>query len=341
VTTEGAPIDLRALQTATDVGALVQTAFERIRARDFDGARPVVERALEVAPHSGMTAHVRLHLNTDSCAVEEGATFGEAFLAGHDPFQGINIHNAWHVAALLLEAGRPSAAIGWHQRVVAPSVRDAPMTFQSATTLLWRLELYGHGRRRGAVLPWDQLRVAGTALDEAKREPNEESADLDDIARAMTFIATGDDESFGLLMDRLHAADPSTRPKAGIVAPVIMGLRASWQGDHGGTVQAMEPVAASIEALSPYPEHRTPLQDTLLDARLNSGRFAAAEALLRRRLASQPRPLPRDLFWLGRALHGQGRQDEAIVPLRAAHERWKDAETDSPELGAVASLMVA
>src|SRR5438093_8409931 len=101
--TQTAPIDRQDQQTSADVPALVQAAFKRITAREFDAARAIVERALSLAPHSGMAAHARLHLDTDSCAIEEGAAYGHAFLAEHDPFDGINVHNAWHLAALLLE----------------------------------------------------------------------------------------------------------------------------------------------------------------------------------------------------------------------------------------------
>lgn len=133
MTAETAPVDS---QTSTDVPALIHAAFKCITAHDFDAARPIVERALSLAPHSGMAAHARVHLDTDSCAIEEGAAYAHAFLTEHDPFDGINVHNAWHLAALLLEVGRPSAALDWHERVVTPSVPDAPMTFYSAVTLL-------------------------------------------------------------------------------------------------------------------------------------------------------------------------------------------------------------
>ena len=62
---------------------------------------------------------------------------------------------------------------------------------------------------------------------------------------------------------------------------------------------------------------------------------------LRDRLATQARPLPRDLFWLGRALDGQGRREEAAAPLRAARQGWQEAEPDSPELTALAALLAA
>jgi hypothetical protein len=331
MTTETEPFNP---QTSTDLSALVRAAFERINAREFAAARPIVERTLSLAPHSGMAAHAKLHLDTDSCAIEEGAAYGQAFLTAHDPFDGINVHNAWHLAALLVEAGRPAAALGWHERVVTPTVPVAPMTFYSAVTLLWRLELYGHGRARGVALPWEALRAAGLAL--------EEPSDLDEIARAITFITTGDDHHLAALLDRLRAADPRERPAtAEIVLPLVLGLQASWQGDWAAAVERLEPAGASLDRLSRLLEFRTPLEDTLLDAQLRTGRFAAAEARLRRRVAAQPSPLPRDLFWLGRARLGEARREESAAALRAARRRWRDAEPDSPEVAALDALLAA
>jgi hypothetical protein len=323
--------------TSTDVPGLIQGAFGHIRAREYEAARPIVARAHALAPHSGVAAHARLHLDAESGTIDEGADFGLAFLTEHDPFDGINVHNAWHLAALLLETGRPSAAVDWHARVVTPSVAEAPVTFHGAAALLWRLEVYGYGWTGGAALPWEALRAARLALS----GPTGESADLEDIARAMVFVATGDDRGLAGLIEGLHAADGARRPKIGIVAEVVRGLRAWWQGDHDGAVDVLGPICHALVRLSPIPEQRTPIEDTLIEAQLRTGRFAAAEMRLRERLAGQPRPLPRDLFWLGQALHGQGRREEAAAALRAARDRWSGAESDSAEVAALDALAAA
>jgi hypothetical protein len=325
---------------AGDVPALVQAAFKHIRARDFDAARPIVERAQSLAPQSGVAAHARLHLDTDACAIQEGAAFGLAFLTAHDPFDGINVHNAWHLAALLLEGGRPAAALDWHERVVTPAAREAPMTFYGATTLLWRLELYGHGRARGAALPWEAIREAALALPEAN-ERADGSADLDDLARAMAFIATGDDSNLAALLARLQASRNAAGRRIEVVLPLVRGLEAWWRGDDAGCVAAMAPIGPALASFSQYPEHRVPLEDTLLEGQLRSGAFGAAEAHLRQRIAGQASPLPRDLYWLGRALHGQGRREEAGAALVAARRQWEDAEPDSPEGVALEALLAA
>ena len=54
--TERAPLDP---QTSTDVPALMQAAFQRINAREFDAARAIVDRLRALDPESGMTAHAQ------------------------------------------------------------------------------------------------------------------------------------------------------------------------------------------------------------------------------------------------------------------------------------------
>jgi hypothetical protein len=329
MTTERAPIDP---QTSTDVPALMQIAFQRINAREFDAARPVVDRLCALDPDNGMTAHARMHLETDSCEVEAGAAFGEAFLARHDPSDGINVHNAWHLAALQLEAGQSTAALSWHQRVVTPAAAPVPMTFASAVTLLWRIELYGLGRARGAILPWEAMHAAAGLAD---------ASPLNEISRAMACIATGDAPGLDALLERLSPAGGEDAAGADLALPIVLGLRAAWEGDASGAVERLEAPVRDLRRLSDFQEQRTPIEDTLLAAQLRAGRNAAAAAFLRLRTAAQPHPLPRDLYWLGQAEVGAGDRPAGVASLRAARERWRSAEPDSPEIAALDALLAA
>jgi hypothetical protein len=75
--------------------------------------------------------------------------------------------------------------------------------------------------------------------------------------------------------------------------------------------------------------------DTLIEAQLRTGRFADAEARLRRRLATFQ--APRDRYWLGRAQLGLD-QAAASENLAAARQGWHAAEPDAPELVALDRL---
>jgi Flp pilus assembly protein TadD len=64
------------------------------------------------------------------------------------------------------------------------------------------------------------------------------------------------------------------------------------------------------------PDH-VPARYSLATTLFNAGRFAAAEAEIRRVL--ERAPADRNVhFWLGRILHAQGRRSEAAGPLKTA-----------------------
>jgi len=242
------------LLTSVDAGELVQAAFKHVNAREYDAARPLVNRALTLEPHTGTVAHVRAHLDTDSRATETGAAFLRQFLAAHDPFDGINIHNAWHLAALEFDLGNHDAALDWYVRVVGPSVAEYPMTLYSAASLLWRIRVAGGERS----LPWGQLR--DTALKVGK------AAGVENLGCGIAFITTEDDASLGTLIDVLRGDDP-TGIHTEVFVPVIHAFRAFWERDYAAAVMHFEPVAASFQRLSPFPEHRTPVEETYRAAR--------------------------------------------------------------------------
>jgi tetratricopeptide (TPR) repeat protein len=318
--------------TSTNPAALGQEALKRVNARQYGAARPMIERALSLEPHNAILAHVKGHLTQDSGALEEGAAYLRAFLTEHDPHQGINVHTAWHLAMHELELARPAAALDWHVRVVAPKVPQFPMTFFSAVALLWRLELYGYGaalRARGEQLPWEEARDAALGLDDP--------SGLDDTACAMAFLATGNEPNLATLLERLRGAGAISSPAhAEVVLSLVEGFRAFWRGDYAAAVDAIEPVVPSSGCITNVPDQLAVFEDTMVEAQLRAGRFAAAETALRRRLAIVD--LPRYRYWLGRAQLGLGQPAEAAANLRAAREGWCGAEPDAPELAALASL---
>ena len=237
------------LTTTTDTGALVKAAFERINAGEFDAARPIVERALSLAPRAGFVAHAKVHLDSDSGNHEEGTVWMREFLTREDPFEGINKHNAWHLAFMLVALGRFDEAMEWHARVVAPTV--SAMTFNSTVQLLWRTFVLS-GKRD---LPWEPLREYALGM--------EKEEGIDRLAKATVFIATGDNENLAALLERLRAIDPAEEPAVGeAYVPTILGLRAFWQGDYGAAREQLGAFGGDFGNVSPYLDHRIPLEET-------------------------------------------------------------------------------
>ena len=115
--------------------------------------------------------------------------------------------------------------------------------------------------------------------------------------------------------------------------PLVQGIWAFAQGAYDEAIQCIEPIADQIVRIGGSNAQREVFEDTLLEAYLRAGRYAPAEALLRRRLGR--RPSARDLFWLGRAQIGNGQPENARLSLHDAQRRWADGDTGSEELMAL------
>ena len=295
---------------------LVQEAFDHLRARAFAEARPIVDRAVALAPHDPFVAHARIHLAPDTGNFAEGIADGAAYLTTHDPHAGINTHNTWHLADLLVEAGRPGDARAWFTRVVVPSVTTYPVAFAGAVMLAWRLELAGEGRRGGHALPWEALRDAAVVI--ADLPPGQ--AEIDATTAAITAIATGDEAHLAAVRQGETDADRLA---------TIAGLQAWWAGDDDAVISLLGPHVAEAGHY---------VQDTWAGACLRTGQGARAVPLLRARATGETPFWPRTEAALGQALRQAGEAAGAEAHLRAARAAWSGAEPTS-ELAALDALL--
>jgi hypothetical protein len=240
---------------ASEANTLGREAHKLIAAREYDAAGMLIERAIALAPDNAILAHTKAHLAIDSGAFAAGAAYLRSFLATHDPFQGVNVHTAWHLAYIELQLGRPAASLDWHRRVVVPTL--IPMTFYSAVSLLWQHEVHGSG---GLALRSDWLEMRRAAQSVAG------TSCLDDLARAMIFIACGDEPGLADLVEDLgaRAADPVATE---VVLPVVEGLRAYWRGDFAGATDRLEAIVPSLGRLSEFPDQLGVVYETLGAAR--------------------------------------------------------------------------
>ena len=74
----------------------------------------------------------------------------------------------------------------------------------------------------------------------------------------------------------------------------------------------------------------------MVEAYLRAGEFEKAEILLSQRLMR--RETPRDAFWLARAQEECGKREAASASVLQAQDAWREADTDSREIGALANL---
>jgi hypothetical protein len=255
---------------SADIEAKVGEAMALIGERRFAEARTVIETVEAAEPENNWGAHARIHLHIDEGSLEEGAARGIAHLTDTNPFESINVHNAMHLATILLDLGRVEESVEWQERVVVPVAETMPMQYPSAAHLLWRTEVEGHGRASGRALPWDILvRPGATALN----CPEDLPEPLDAIAHAMVWIANGDGARRAALLGALTHRGlktnslPGAEANSTTVAQVVDGLYRWWEGDYAGAVNALGEAQAGFEALTQYSGQLAAIEATLQDAR--------------------------------------------------------------------------
>ena len=253
-----------------EIEAMVTEAMRLIGLRCFADARSLVERIEGFDPVNNWGAHARIHLHIDEGSLDEGATRGIAHLTATDPFEGINVHNAMHLATTLLDLGRVDESVAWQERVVVPVAETMPMQYPSATHLLWRTEVAGHGRASGRALPWEVLvRPGATAL----HGPDDAPDPLEAIAHAMAWIANGDgarrEALLGALMHRglKDSGQPGATANDTTVAQIVEGLYRWWEGDFAEAAAALSAAHSGFGALTQYPGQLAAIEATLDDAR--------------------------------------------------------------------------
>lgn len=317
-----------------EMEALVDAAFAQMRSGRFAESRETIERIEAADADNSSGAHARIHLHIDEGTFEEGVDRGLAFLATHDPFAGVNVHNAMHLASLLLDLARAEASVAWQARVVVPVAEKMAMQYPSAAHLLWQSELRGYGRDAGRTLPWEILvRPGATAIDSRDGRPTPADA----IAMGLAWVANGDRGQCDPLIAALHEShEPEGR--AGQVAAAIAGFERWWAGDYGAATAVLATAIDGLAATASYPGEFQVIEDTLIDAEWRAGAPGRAEAILRQRLSDAPRPHPRDQAWLARVLAADGRHDEARTLAAAAAARWSVGDADSAERAAVEAI---
>ena len=232
--------------------------------------------------------------------------------------------NSWHLASLELDLGRPAAALARYEGGVAPLVPRRPILFFGAAALLWRLELYGFGaarraRGRRAAVGRRPRRRAGSRRRRGARRPQRHRP-----GHGLHRLAD-DAQLAGLLERRLRrrAAGARRRRRRRAARPraprVLAGRLPRRARPHGPPDRLpLAPRRDTLDQLAVF-------EDTLIEAQLRAGRFAARQARLRRRLV--PVPAPRDRYWLGRAKRGRTRTaaPSAAARLLGAAGRPRDA----------------
>ena len=295
----------------------------------FDRARQLADRSLELFPRNASATHPLAHVFYETDDHIGGVDFLRDWLAEYDRDAPYHCHLSWHLALCELASGHYDRVQELYEDAISPATARSRVAFFDAASLLWRFEIYGCA---SGPLPWREVRDRGLQLFPRSGVP------FADGMLALACAGAGDEASLARLIDGLRAQAANGHPIAGtIVLPLVEAITAYGRSDYQTAVRKLEPLTEEIVQVSGTNAQREVFEDTLLEAYLRAGQFDRAEALLHKRLTR--RPSTRDYLWLGRAQVGSGRADEARQSYETARARWVDADADAPELAALERLV--
>jgi tetratricopeptide (TPR) repeat protein len=195
----------------------------------------------------------------------------------------LNIHNSWHYALYLLQAGDTDGALAIYDRVLRhDGSPDVALELLDATALLWRMQLEGTAvgdRWQSLAGAWGRVLTPGFYP-------------FNDMHAVMTFVANGELDTADRVVLALEqfAADG---PRAGtgwqmtatVGLPVCRSLVKFGREDYAGVVADLMPIRTRVHEFGGSHAQRDAVERTLLEAAIRAGRHELAAALVSERLS--------------------------------------------------------
>jgi tetratricopeptide (TPR) repeat protein len=292
----------------------------------FDESRYYAEKSLQGNPRNGNASHNMAHCFYETADYTGGIDFIGVWIDAYDPRAPFYSHLNWHLALFELTQGHYQKAHQIYRQEIRPSVLEEAgglgPPIADATSLLWRLKLYG------APVPqedWDEVARF------SRNSVNAGSYSWQDMHAALALAAAGDTETLDGMVQRLQRrAERGNALDADVTLPLVRGIEAFARGDYDEAVNQIEPVAPQMVRAGGSHAQRMVFEETLLQAYLNAEQYEKAEDMLRQRL--EHRHSARDFFWLAQVHTAQQDPLAASTAMHQAHHYWTDADPDAPEL---------
>ena len=279
---------LKVLEHNADVAyvhGMAAFAYEECQLlREAEGA---ARRALELERKEPWAQHALAHVMLTQGRIEEGARFLEDVASTWTDLNSFMItHLWWHAALFDLSRGRFAHALEIYDRYCWGVAKEYSQDQVGAVSLLARIEMAGVdvGRR------WQQLADYLAARAEDTVQPFLTLQYLYGLARAERA------EAHTLLQgvrQRADSAPAHTREVWRDVAlPASEGLHAYARRDHDRAWRELGRAMPRMIEVGGSHAQRDLFEQILLDAAIESGRFAAAQQMLELRRAADPDGVP-------------------------------------------------
>jgi tetratricopeptide (TPR) repeat protein len=279
------------------------------------------QRAVELNPDDVWGIHAVVHTYEMQAQVPAGVRFMRERRPDWSEGNFLNVHNSWHYALYLLQAGDTAGALSVYDQVLHHGgSEDIALELLDATALLWRLWLEGipaGDRWRPLAQAWARLLTPGFYP-------------FNDMHAIMAFIGNGElgrAREVVAALERVVRADGTATGGAATTGwamtsavglPVCRGLAYFGAGQYAQALGELLPVRTRIHEFGGSHAQRDAVERTLLEAAIRAGHWDLARALVSERLSVRECST---YAWSKRALLLAVAGDTAGAESAAARER--------------------
>jgi tetratricopeptide (TPR) repeat protein len=260
-------------------------AFGLEESGHYDAAEAHGLAAVEAHPDDVWAIHAVVHVYEMQGRVADGIRFLRSREADWGDGNLFIVHNWWHLALYLLEAGKVDEALAiYDARVHNRESAGVPLEMLDASALLWRLYLEGEdtGGRFG---PLADAWVSRTVDDPWYV--------FNDMHAVMALVGAGRVNEARTVADRLerYAAGSATGSNVAMTSevglPASRAVVAFAEGNDRQVIDELLPIRNTFQVFGGSHAQRDALQRTLLTSAIRAGELDLATALVNERLATR------------------------------------------------------
>jgi hypothetical protein len=286
-------------------------AFGLEESGHYDRSEVMGLEALGRNPDDVWATHAVVHTYEMQGRVDDGIRFLDGTEANWSADNLFTVHNWWHRALYLLEAGRTDDVVAiYDSHVHHGDSMPVSLELLDASALLWRLRLddIDTGTRFAAL-----ANAWSTWLDDDRWYA------FNDAHAVIAFAGAGRFDDATELVDRMqkytvdvratdHRSNPAMTIEVGL--PVARAMVAHVEGRHDEVVDELLPIRRTAHRFGGSHAQRDLIQRTLTDSAIRSGRLDLARTLVDERLSERDTSV---YGWLQRArvLSTMGNVEEA------------------------------
>ena len=288
-------------------------AFGLEESGEYAEAENYGRRAVELNPADAWSVHSVAHVMEMTERHKEGIDWVDGLEDSWSSVNNFRFHLYWHKCLYHLERGEFDEVLRiYDEQVVSDIESDFYLDICNASSLLWRLEMFGVdiGDR------WGRL------AEVAKKHVGDNELIFVSLHYLMALIAAGDKAASDEMIDNIRTWSTLDSTQAKICADVGLslaeGLRHARNGEHGDAISKISGLRYDMDCIGGSKAQRDVFHMILLDSTLAADNALKARALFAERVGQKSHS-----SW---SWHGYGQALQAIGDEVAARKAMTEAE---------------